>query len=139
MAKITKTQVAEEQKQFLALIKKMPKVTSRSTQAQFNKLYDYLLNDFRLEVEKQHKALTIITRGFLFQDPNYRFISPSYEAREKAKSKTTLSARGWHKDHNNYNKAEKHERTPAKRRTPARNVTRTGAKRIRKTNIKRYK
>ena len=50
-----------------------------------------------------------------------------------------LSARGWHKDHYNYNKAEKHERTPAKRRTPARNVTKTGAKRIRKTNIKRYK
>ena len=50
-----------------------------------------------------------------------------------------LSARGWHKDHYNYNKAEKHERTPAKRRTPARNVTRTGAKRIRKTNIKKYK
>jgi|688.fasta_scaffold579888_1 hypothetical protein len=34
----------------------------------------------------------------------------------------TLSARGWHKEHNNYNKAEKWERTPAKRKTPARNV-----------------
>ena len=137
MAKITKTQVAKEQKQFLALIKKMPKVTSRSTQAQFNKLYDFVLNDYRIEVEKQYQALAYKLRDFLFQDPNYRFISPSYEARQK--SRTTLSARGWHKDHYNYNKAEKHERTPAKRRTPARNVTRTGAKRIRKTNIKKYK
>jgi len=34
----------------------------------------------------------------------------------------TLSARGWHKEHNNYNKAEKWERIPAKRKTPARNV-----------------
>jgi phage FluMu gp28-like protein len=30
--------------------------------------------------------------------------------------------KGWHKDHNNFNKAEKWERTPAKRKTPARNV-----------------
>lgn len=51
----------------------------------------------------------------------------------------TLSARGWHKDHYNYNKAERHERRPALRRTPARNVTRTGAKRKRATSIKKYK
>lgn len=37
-------------------------------------------------------------------------------------SEKLLSARGWHKEHNNYNKAEKWERTPAKRKTPARNV-----------------
>lgn len=36
--------------------------------------------------------------------------------------------KGWHKDHNNYNKAEKWERTPAKRKTPARNVTKAKAK-----------
>jgi len=53
--------------------------------------------------------------------------------------KTTLSARGWHKDHYNYNKAEKHELPPSLRRTPARNVTKAGTKRKRKTNIKRYK
>jgi len=50
-----------------------------------------------------------------------------------------LSARGWHKDHYNYNKAEKHELPPSLRRTPARNVTKAGTKRKRKTNIKRYK
>jgi hypothetical protein len=51
----------------------------------------------------------------------------------------TLSARGWHKDHYNYNKAEKHELPPSLRRTPARNVTKTGAKRKRATTIKKYK
>ena len=139
MAKITKTQVAKEQKQFLALIKKMPKITSRSTANQFDKLYDYVLNDYRLEVEKQYRALADKLRDFLYQDPKYKFISPSYEARERSRSKTTLSARGWHKDHYNYNKAEKWELPPSLRRTPARNVTKAGTKRKRKTNIKRYK
>lgn len=50
-----------------------------------------------------------------------------------------LSARGWHKDHNNYNKAEKWELPPSLRRTPARNVTKTGAKRKRATTITKYK
>lgn len=36
--------------------------------------------------------------------------------------------KGWHKDHNNYNKAEKWERTPTKRKTPARNVVKAKAK-----------
>jgi hypothetical protein len=36
--------------------------------------------------------------------------------------------KGWHKDHNNFNKAEKWERTPAKRKTPARNVIKAKAK-----------
>jgi hypothetical protein len=36
--------------------------------------------------------------------------------------------KGWHKEHNNYNKAEKWERTPAKRKTPARNVVKAKAK-----------
>lgn len=33
-----------------------------------------------------------------------------------------LSAHGWSKDHYNYNKAEKWEKKPAKRKIPARNV-----------------
>ena len=53
--------------------------------------------------------------------------------------KRTLSARGWHKDHNNYNKSEKWELPPSLRRTPARNVTKTGAKRKRATKITKYK
>ena len=36
--------------------------------------------------------------------------------------------KGWHKEHNNYNKAENWERTPAKRKTPARNVVKAKAK-----------
>ena len=35
---------------------------------------------------------------------------------------STLSARGWHKDHYNYNKAESWEIKPAKRKLPARNT-----------------
>jgi len=54
-------------------------------------------------------------------------------------SAQSLSARGWHKDRNNYNKAEKHELPPSLRRTPARNVTKTGAKRKRATTVKKYK
>ena len=74
--------------------------------------------------------------NFAYKD--YKLASDAYYD-NKTIPAGTLSARGWHKDHYNYNKAEKHERTPGQRRTPARNVTRTGAKRIRKTNIKRYK
>lgn len=131
--KITKTQLAKEQKAFLAVLKTMPKITSRSTDAQIDKLYDWLINEFRLEVKPVRDDFTILTRGYLFQDPKYVFYSGS------AKKELGLSARGWHKDHYNYNKAEKHERTPATRRTPARNVTRTGAKRKRATSIKKYK
>ena len=130
--KITKTQVAKEQKLLIAVLKKMPKISSRSSQAQIEKLYDFCINTFRLEVEPQLKSLTIELRGFLFQDPKYSFKSPT-------STKRTLSARGWHKDHNNYNKAEKWELPPSLRRTPARNVTKTGAKRKRATPIKKYK
>lgn len=34
----------------------------------------------------------------------------------------TLNEKGWHKDHYNYNKAERWEVKPAKRKTPARNT-----------------
>lgn len=44
----------------------------------------------------------------------------------KVKVETFLSAKGWHKDHYNYNKREKYETPPAKRKTPARNARRTG-------------
>jgi hypothetical protein len=67
---------------------------------------------------------------------NIAFKDMKFVSREET---PTLSARGWHKDHYNYNKAERHERTPAKRRTPAQNVTRTGAKRKRATSITKYK
>ena len=50
------------------------------------------------------------------------FLKPLEKNKPKTSKKVTLSARGWHKDHNNYNKAEKWERKPAKRKTPARNV-----------------
>lgn len=125
--KLTKTQVAKEQKQFFALLKKMPKITSRSTPAQFGKLLDFLAIVYP-QVDKQAKVLERQIAKFL-KDTNYFF------------KETTLSARqpGWHKDHNNYNKAEKWELPPSLRRTPARNVTKTGAKRKRATTITKYK
>ena len=130
--KITKSQVAKEQKLLLELLKKMPKISSRSSQAQIEKLYDFCLNTFRLEVKPQLENLTRELRGYLFQDPKFSMKSP-------IRTKPTLSARGWHKDHNNYNKAEKWELPPSLRRTPARNVTKTGAKRKRATKITKYK
>lgn len=130
--KITKTQVAKEQKLLLAVLKKMPKISSRSSQAQLDKLYDFCLNSFRNDVDPQIDNLTTTLKAFLFQDPNYRFMRPSGKNQ-------TLSARGWHKDHNNYNKAESWELPPSLRRTPARNVTKTGAKRKRATTITKYK
>lgn len=130
--KLTKTQVAKEQKLLLAVLKKMPKISSRSSQAQLDKLYDFCLNSFRNDVDPQINNLCITLKNFLYQDPNYRFMRP--QSNDK-----TLSARGWHKDHNNYNKAESWELPPSLRRTPARNVTKTGAKRKRSTSITKYK
>jgi len=127
MAKITKTQISKEQKKFLSLIKSMPKVTNRSTNNQLGKLFDWFVNNFRLEVDKQSKVLE--------RDLKLYF----RELKDGSGPKTTLSARGWHKDHNNYNKSEKWELPPSLRRTPARNVTKTGAKRKRATTITKYK
>ena len=135
--KITKTLLARQQKQFLAVVKTMPKITSKSTDAQIDKLYQWIEYNFDL-LRKERKEFSIVLRGYLIDSklPNWQ-LSP--RRMYSTISESNLSARGWHKDHYNYNKAEKHERTPGKRRTPARNVTRTGAKRIRKTNIKKYK
>jgi hypothetical protein len=65
---------------------------------------DFLHNEFikKLEIYKPKKPRT------LSEQLKLEFKKPKQK--------------GWHKDHNNYNKAEKWERTPAKRKTPARNV-----------------
>ena len=55
-------------------------------------------------------------RDYLWEE----FLKPL--EKNKPKKSVNLSAKGWHKDHYNYNKREKHETTPAKRKTPARNV-----------------
>jgi hypothetical protein len=128
MAKITKTQISKEQKKFLSLIKSMPKVTNRSTNNQLGKLFDWFTNNFRLEVDKQSKILE-------------RDLKLYFRELKDTSKPTTLSERqpGWHKEHYNYNKAEKWELPPSLRRTPARNVTKTGAKRKRATTITKYK
>ena len=58
-------------------------------------------------------------------DQYYFGLEETRKLNEVFKIKVTpkmLSARGWTKDHYNYNKAEKWERKPAKRKIPARNV-----------------
>jgi len=115
------------QKDLATIVRKMPKIMAKSTANQFLKLYqwhDTYIDDIKAILNEINK----------FAEQNYQdmlgFPTPLSE---------NLSARGWHKDHNNYNKAEKHELPPSLRRTPARNVTKTGAKRKRATTVKKYK
>ena len=114
----------------------MPKITSRSTDTQINRLYQWCEYQFS-GVLKANKDLSTILRGYLLEIEYDREGFMQY----KSSKQTTLSARqpGWHKDHNNYNKKEKWELPPSLRRTPARNVTKTGAKRKRATTITKYK
>jgi len=57
----------------------------------------------------------------------YILCSETFEPIKELKSAIKLSEkqRGWSKDHYNYNKAQKWEVTPKKRKIPARNVKRT--------------
>lgn len=127
-----KSLLAKEQKVFLALVKKMPKFNTRSTPNQAIKLAEWILDN--------KPALTRhLTEMRDISDDLWLSTLGQHDLVRASRSKTTLSARGWHKDHYNYNKAEKHELPPSLRRTPARNVTKAGTKRKRKTNIKRYK
>lgn len=128
-----KSLLAKEQKAFLTLVKKMPKFNTRSTPNQGIKLAEWIL-DFKPALTRHLTEMRDIS-----DDLWLSAIGQHDLIRPKARKTTTLSARGWHKDHYNYNKAEKHELPPSLRRTPARNVTKAGTKRKRKTNIKRYK
>jgi len=68
----------------------------------------------------------------------YIFASTTFESLKdlnRAAKHLSEKQRGWHKDHYNFNKAEKWERVPAKRKTPARNVVKAAAKK--KTTTKR--
>ena len=130
MTKAEKTKFLKEQlaiiKYFKAGVNSALKLTLNSSEFKINEylnnLYDakstlpYLLDDMIRQTEK-------------FTNEN----------RKGSAKYPNLSARGWHKDHNNYNKAESWELPPSLRRTPARNVTKTGAKRKRATTITKYK
>ena len=53
---------------------------------------------------------------------------------------TKPKQKGWHKDHYNFNKAEKWEIPPKKRKVPARNVkTASVLSQRAKTTVKKYK
>jgi len=131
-----KSLLAKEQKELIALIKRMPKFTTRSNVNQSNKLDNWIII---------HKSMITRHLNNLSKYAHYVYLDSAgqYDLIEKYDTNrsglTTLSGRGWHKDHYNYNKAEKWELPPSLRRTPARNVTKAGTKRKRKTNIKKYK
>ena len=126
-----------EQKLLKKRIASIPNLTLKSTDKKVNEFLG-ILYDVKSRIPVELNMITRKVESFTnkINKPGYVLNIPAGTFKIPP---GTLSARGWHKDHYNYNKAEKHERTPAKRRTPARNVTRTGAKRIRKTNIKKYK
>jgi hypothetical protein len=77
------------------------------------------------------KSLTKVTTSSLKKDfQNALKVDPKYfSATETEKlckffkiKIPMLSAKGWHKEHNNFNKAEKWEKKPKDRKTSARNV-----------------
>lgn len=87
--------------------------------------WDYRVSDMIKQSLESLKMLKYKIDGYGYDETkgDYIICSNTFEPlREKQKEANLLSERGWHKDHNNYNKAEKWERTPAKRKTPARNV-----------------
>lgn len=87
--------------------------------------WDYSISDMIKQSIEALKQLKFEIDGYGYDETKgeYIIVSKTFEPlREKQKEAKMLSERGWHKDHYNYNKAEKWERTPAKRKTPARNV-----------------
>ena len=126
MKNIFLVKISQDQDYLKSIIKTMPKISAKSGPAQLRKLQIWFYENFEDAEACLYSIKQNLEDGFGLSE-------------SKRKSKTTLSARGWHKDHYNYNKAEKYELPPSLRRTPARNVTKAGTKRKRKTNIKRYK
>ena len=94
--------------------------------------YDYKFGNILDQSIEVLKKLGYKLTGYGYDEIKgvYIITSTTFEPLKEQKGKLKmLSERGWHKDHYNYNKAEKWERTPAKRKTPARNVKKTTRKR----------
>jgi transposase len=103
------------------------KITSLRFGSSITESYDYQFGSTKDQAEQTLKNLGFKPVGVGYDEKKqvYIFCSEIFEdLKDAQKSFKGLSARGWHKDHNNYNKAEKWERTPAKRKTPARNAKR---------------
>lgn len=136
MAKFTTQQLAEFKKvkpaltkQFKKVLKSLPPATATFWNND-RKLLE--LNNFKYDLKDLQNLLKEVQR--VYMDLYIEASNATWE-----KGKLSEKQRGWHKDHYNYNKAEKHELPPSLRRTPARNVTKTGAKRKRATTVKKYK
>lgn len=119
-----------EQKLLKKRIASIPNLTLKSTDKKVNEFLG-ILYDVKSRIPVELNAITRKVETFTnkINKPGYSYTITN----------SGLSARGWHKDHNNYNRAERHELPPSLRRTPARNVTKAGTKRKRKTSIKKYK
>ena len=101
------------------------KITSLLFGSSITESYDYQFGSTKDQAAETLKNLGFKPVGFGYDTKKqiYIFCSEIFEdLKDAQKSFKALSARGWHKDHNNYNKAESCERTLAKRKTPARNV-----------------
>ena len=99
--------------------------------------YDYDFNTIKDLAESVLKKIGFkcVAYGYNEKNGTYVICSTTFESlKESAKtvknllSQGNLHAKGWHKDHNNYNKAEKWERTPVKRKTPAKNIVKAKKK-----------
>jgi hypothetical protein len=107
-------------------------ITSLRFKEKVQQSYDYGIGSVKDQAELYLKDLGFKPVGYGYDEKKkaYIFCSEVFESLKEAKSSyqkksfNQLSAKGWHKDHYNYNKAEKWERTPAKRKTPARNARR---------------
>jgi hypothetical protein len=103
------------------------KITSLRFGSSITENYDYQFGSTKDQAAETLKNLGFKPVGVGYDEKKqvYIFCSEIFEdLKDAQKSFKGLSARGWHKNHNNYNKAEKWERTPAKRKTPARNARR---------------
>lgn len=101
------------------------KITSLRFNSSITESYSYQFGSTKDQAAETLKNLGFKPVGVGYDEKKgvYIFCSEVFEdIKDAQKSFKGLSARGWHKDHNNYNKAESWERTPAKRKTPARNV-----------------
>ena len=100
------------------------KITSLRFGTSITESYDYKFGSTKDQAEQTLKNLGFKPVGVGYDEKKgvYIFCSEVFEdLKDAQKSFKGLSARGWHKDHYNHNKAEKCERSPSKRKTQARN------------------
>jgi hypothetical protein len=88
---------------------------------------DYSYNNVKDQAIDLLNSIGFKIAGYGYDEKKgiYILMTEVFEPLKEHKKSLQLSEKrkGWHKDHYNYNKAESWERTPAKRKTPARNYS----------------